>query len=112
MPESIYFAIPLERAAAVTEAILGAVPPSWQMVDGPIKDRGLALFCKVGDGHEHEARCHIVPAPWEGSYLSGREAGPQPPRVKLRGKKRDIKRLLELCTSLGLKSYEPQTKAA
>lgn len=111
MLRSLFFEIPVHRSDEITRALLGAIPTDWAMVDGPMEHRGCALFCKEGPQHEHEARCHIVPTHWEGSFLSGREEGPQPPRVKLRGKKKHIGSLVDLCVSLGLVPYEPQAIA-
>lgn len=84
-----------------------AIPSDWTMKDGPVEKYGCVLYCKENSRHRSVARCHIVPEAWCGSFLSGREEGPQPPRVKLRGEDKVIAPLVALCQELGLVSYSP-----
>lgn len=109
--ESIYFKIPPADARSVLDTLVHAIPGSWCLADDSVAH---VLFCKVRRGKrpDHQARCHIVAEPFVGAF--GKEAGPQPPRIKLGysadcgGRREHIEALEALCRSLGLEQYIPQ----
>ncbi len=82
--------------------------------------RGRLLFfrnCHNNNKYDNSARCEMNFEPWHGAPVCGREAGPQPARVKVewngryRDSEEEVAPIVAVCRSLGLREYVPQATA-